>query len=99
MNYVFKVLKDNTHVIQDIPIKNENCLRIMDDIILKMNESVYFSEDAPDDAIIESWECCKIKLYEVGFILSENNHDINMVSDDLNMSSFLIDCNWEEDCL
>ena len=97
LNFLLRVLKDTSHVTQDIPIRNEKCLGIMDDIILKMNESVYFSQDAPDDNVVDDWEYCKTKLYEVGYIIQESNDSIGRVTDDLDMSKFLIDCNVEED--
>lgn len=97
LNFLLRVLDDDTQVTQDISIGNESCLSIVDDIILRMNESVYFSQDAPDDSIVEVWECCKIKLYEIGSLIQENNDSIGRVTDDLKMSRFLIDCNMEED--
>ena len=38
-----------------------------------------------------------IKLYEICSIIRENDDELNRINDDLEINSFLIDCNIEED--
>lgn len=94
--YLLKVNQDSTYVLRDVSLSNEKCLEILSEIILKMNELMYFSQDAPDDNIVENWECCKIKLCEVGSLIMENNGDLNGIKDDLEMNNFIINKNVEE---
>lgn len=93
--YLIKSLNDDSQVIQNISLKNEKSLEIMDDVFLKMNE-IMFHQDSPED-VVEIMECCKIKLYEVASIMKENKDEFNLIYDDLKTSKFLIDCNMEED--
>lgn len=76
-------------------IKEKNIYKTSKNKLLKFLLKVL--KDNPDDKIVENWEYCKIKLYEVGSIIQENNDSIGRVTDDLNLSRFIIDCNMEED--
>lgn len=96
LNYLLKVLKDDTHVIQDISLKNEKCVEIIEEIIKMMNEVIFFNQDAPDDAIVKRWDCCLIKLFEVGSLIDENSTEMKILCDDLKMSGFLIESNQED---
>ena len=97
LNYLLNVMRENTQVSQKISQRNEKCLEIMDDIVLKLNKIIYFNQDAPDDAIVENLGCCLIKLYEIGAIIRENDDELNRMNDDLETNIFLINCNVEED--
>ena len=97
LNFLLKVFGDTSHVTHDVSLREEKCLEIIEDILLKMNETLYFNENPPDDSIVEDWDCCKMKIYNVSSILRENVDDLGNVADDLDMSKFLIDCNMEED--
>ena len=72
-----KLLNDFSYMILNTSVKNDKCLKSIDEIISKMNECLYFNpDDDSDDVIIEKLDCCIIKLHELGSILRESNDEL-----------------------
>jgi len=97
LKYLLNVLGESSVESKNISLSVEKCLEILEEVMLKMNEVLYFSDDAPEDIRMEKLECCKIKLSEVGSILMEKMDELENIRDDLDMNKFVIRCNMEED--
>lgn len=95
LEYTLNVSKDIHCTTENLIIREDKMLDIIEEICLKINEIIHFNMDNPDK-IYEKLECCNIKLIDISHLIQENKDELTSIDDDLNMNQFLINCNMED---